>query len=43
MNPPRGAYMLLVIVAGFISSLPTIRPRVHPADVSIAFGSVSIL
>ncbi len=31
------------MVAGFISSLPVIRPRVLPADMSIVFGSVSIL
>ncbi len=36
MYPPHG------IVAGFISSLPATRPLVLPADVSIAFGSVSI-
>src|SRR6266702_56746 len=42
------AYILLVgyilhgMVAGFISSLPATHPLVCPADVSLAFGSVSI-
>ncbi len=39
MNPPRGMYPPQGIVAGFISSLPVMRPLVLPADVSIAFGS----
>ncbi len=41
--PPLGTYPPRGIVAGFISSLPVTRPRVLPADVSMAFGSVSIL
>ncbi len=47
MNPslgaylPRGTYPPHGIVLGFMSSLPTIRPRVLPADVSMALGSES--
>ncbi len=42
MYPPLGTYLPRGMVAGFISLLPATRPLVLPADVSMAFGSVSI-